>query len=132
MHPHIKKGITEVYTSLVVAMVALVGLVVVYSETTGSISGAAQTMTPAAWEKVVEAGQLCGACSKSAMANLPLPPECSELTPQGPLYQLGENRAQLHCCERACLSLPSERCQSQCNRAATDPTRYGSNPFESP
>lgn len=126
-----RKGTTELYTSLVVALVALVGLVVVYSETTGSLSGAAQTMNSEAWGKVEEAGILCGACSRAAMANLPLLSECSKATPQGPLYQIGENRAQLHCCERACLSSPSEHCQSECNGAASDPTRYGKNPFTS-
>lgn len=120
-----QRGNTELMASLVVALVAVVGLVMVYSSYGGSLSGAAQT---ADWSQFQEAGRLCGSCLQADLSGKPLPAECSQLTNEGPLYQPGESKAKSYCCRRACgQANAGERCNDVCNKAASSPARYGGN-----
>ena len=127
-----QNGNTQLLTSLVVALVAVVGIVMVYSSYSGALTGASYSSTKTI-ALANKAGLLCGMCAKADGSHNPLPQTCYEQTASGQVYQAGENRATESCCKRACENVGWERCQNQCSIAANDVytgrTRYsGSSP----
>ena len=127
----------KLMTSTVVAIVAFVGLVMIYSDYSQPLAGAAQYGTESTWQKSLDFGSTCGTCAKAADSKQPLPAACSRQTSLGTLYKLGEDRAKEKCCWRACTeSHVYERCQTICSDSANDAFledksgRYSGNPYK--
>ena len=131
MTPTNRKGKTELVATLVVALVAVVGLVGVYSGMGSSISGAAQSLDDTKeYDQGIQAGLLCGSCVQASLNNQPLPADCSRETSDGPLYQSRDDNAKGECCKRVCNEVQGgKKCGNNCRNAASDPSRYGGSPY---
>jgi len=120
---------------LVIGIVALVGIVAIYSDQSSSPTGAALSSSEQGIEKALVFGKQCGECALADNKDQPLPAQCAELVrlttesePQ-PVYKKGEAQANAQCCRRRCTGGTFKKCQSTCTSSAFDVfsgrARYG-------
>lgn len=117
---HIKN--TQLMTSVVVALVAVVGLVMVYSDSSVPVGAATQLMPNA-----VDAGQRCGECAKGYLdTNVWDYKKCPRMTDLNNDFGMYSTKLTYDCCKNECQSFAtnlyedyySRHCGEVCKGAA--------------
>jgi len=142
MKEHLRN--TQLMASMIVAFVAVTGVALVLSDDTYTPTGAFQS-SEESWATALKFGEFCGQCGLTVDKKIEIPPECSQTTSQGQIFQADDYRGTYNCCRRACMSSELfngmgsrsfEMCSSTCIKAASDVftgiRRYSGNPFVVP